>query len=244
MQKCRSYATVKTIQNKIPIKRERDVQLQLNIKTEYRVSNHPTQNDSILHRNSLPKDQHTFVEKIVALKSENNKNLLALKKSQAEHAALLVLNQNLEQKFIDTKEKFETELKNLQSELSVTKNDLAASITSSDKIIAALKSELVDAKNKLSVIVADYKKEIKTLHGRIKQYQCGLDQRENKMEQSAGAEYEVEAIIDNRETAIGKQYLIRWKGFDEDEDSWESEKNLNCPKILNAYIRSTRMKRK
>ncbi|OHS95270.1 hypothetical protein TRFO_02272 [Tritrichomonas foetus] len=48
--------------------------------------------------------------------------------------------------------------------------------------------------------------------------------------------YEVEAILDHR-TRYGKiQYLMKWKGYDdEDENTWEYETNLNCPDILSEY---------
>lgn len=148
------------------------MELQLNIKTERNVSiRKSTQNDVVSPRRTLPTEK-TFVEKIIALKTENNKNLLALKKSQSEHAALLIVKQNLEQNMIEIKTKFEIELKNMQSKLSTMENDLAASKSKSDKIINELKSELFDVKNtraamesKNAVIVSDLRKEIKVLQG-------------------------------------------------------------------------------
>lgn len=48
-------------------------------------------------------------------------------------------------------------------------------------------------------------------------------------------EYEVEDIIDHK-TVRGKlQYLIRWKGYDADNDSWEPESTVNCPDIVARY---------
>jgi hypothetical protein len=48
-------------------------------------------------------------------------------------------------------------------------------------------------------------------------------------------EYEVEDIIDHK-TVRGKlQYLIRWKGYDADNDTWEPESTVNCPEIIARY---------
>jgi hypothetical protein len=51
--------------------------------------------------------------------------------------------------------------------------------------------------------------------------------------------FEVAAILDER-TRLGiKQYLVRWAGCDESEDTWESVDNLSgCQAILEEYLRS------
>ena len=41
--------------------------------------------------------------------------------------------------------------------------------------------------------------------------------------------YEVEKILDMRNTTKGQQeYLVKWKNYDESENSWEPTRNLNC----------------
>ncbi|CEI96166.1 Putative Chromodomain Y-like protein 2 Short=CDY-like 2 [Rhizopus microsporus] len=48
--------------------------------------------------------------------------------------------------------------------------------------------------------------------------------------------YEVEAILDKREFSTGAaEYLIKWKGYSEEHNTWEPEDNLNCPDILAAF---------
>lgn len=38
--------------------------------------------------------------------------------------------------------------------------------------------------------------------------------------------YEVEKIKDCKVTGRGKLYLVKWKGYDSDEDTWQPLKNL------------------
>ena len=55
---------------------------------------------------------------------------------------------------------------------------------------------------------------------------------------SGGPQYEVEAILGFRTIAGRRQYLVRWKGYSPDSDSWENEEDLSCPKTLQDYWHS------
>ena len=54
-------------------------------------------------------------------------------------------------------------------------------------------------------------------------------------------EYEVEDILDHRQRRRGRslhvEYLVKWRGYDVFEATWEPESNLaNCSRMLNAYL--------
>lgn len=40
------------------------------------------------------------------------------------------------------------------------------------------------------------------------------------------------------------QYLIKYKGYDDSENTWEPKTNLNCPKIIREFERSLLRKKK
>ena len=45
-------------------------------------------------------------------------------------------------------------------------------------------------------------------------------------------EWKVEQILDIRTRRLGKQYLIRWKGYSSAHDSWEPWENINAPLLM------------
>ncbi|CAH0761202.1 unnamed protein product [Diatraea saccharalis] len=48
-------------------------------------------------------------------------------------------------------------------------------------------------------------------------------------------EYEVEKIIDSKRIKGKLHYLIRWKGYSADSDTWEPENTLSCPELINKF---------
>jgi len=48
-------------------------------------------------------------------------------------------------------------------------------------------------------------------------------------------EYEVEQILDHREDNHNAEYLIKWKGYDSSENTWESIHNIHAPKRIKEY---------
>jgi Chromo (CHRromatin Organisation MOdifier) domain len=53
-------------------------------------------------------------------------------------------------------------------------------------------------------------------------------------------EYEVESIVNHRRVnSTGRpkyEYLVRWKGYSAENDTWEDERNLaNAPAVVKGY---------
>lgn len=98
-------------------------------------------------------------------------------------------------------------------------------------------------------VIVNLKRENQTLLARMKQFQAGAQQckdsgkPEKVSSDIQNDEYEVDKILNHRDV-IGRQYFIRWKGYDSSEDTWENEANLNCAKLLNQYNRSKGLKKK
>jgi hypothetical protein len=52
-----------------------------------------------------------------------------------------------------------------------------------------------------------------------------------------GDVYEVDYIIDHKESDGEFEYLVKWKGYDKSEATWEPEKNINDPQPIERYFK-------
>lgn len=48
-------------------------------------------------------------------------------------------------------------------------------------------------------------------------------------------EYSVEKILNKRVTKGKVEYYLKWKGYNENENSWEPVENLNCKKLIKQF---------
>jgi histone-lysine N-methyltransferase SUV39H len=57
-------------------------------------------------------------------------------------------------------------------------------------------------------------------------------------------EYEVERILDHRKGQNGVHYLVKWKGWPKESNTWEPEENLtNCTQVLRNYREKFKVRR-
>jgi hypothetical protein len=47
--------------------------------------------------------------------------------------------------------------------------------------------------------------------------------------------YDIEAILNHRGRKGAYEYLVRWKGYGREEDSWEPAKQFDSPAMIEQY---------
>lgn len=57
----------------------------------------------------------------------------------------------------------------------------------------------------------------------------------------ANEEYEVDQLLEHKWQKGQQMFLVRWKGYGSEHDSWQRRENLSCDRILKAYLKQNKL---
>lgn len=221
-QKYKSNAVARVI----TVKKEADIERFLGIKVERKSCSDdiskktPVAPDEIQMLNA---EKVNFIKEIVSLKSLNQELCFQSNEQKKELVAIKAKNCQYIRKLEQEIEKKSLHLKLAESELAKLKKKIDEDKANDKKVI----DKLILEKRQLTA--------------RVKQLQSCSSLNENhadeRDEDKSGIDsvYEVEKLIADEKVGKVRYYLVRWKGFGRDDDTWEKEQNLSCPKILAEY---------
>lgn len=163
-----------------------------------------------------------------------------------EIIALLQTEQN---KILSQSANYEQFLEKAMNDVKISQAEPAEELPM--KQVNSLKKQIDELKKENDVLKEEknlLKKENGSLNARMKQIQSSIQMNKsltgNKNYADSSEEeedYEVEQILTHKTSKSGRKFLIRWKEYGPRHDSWVDEKNLNCSKILNAYLKMNKL---
>lgn len=199
---------MKPVADKITIKHERSAV----VKTEHDINDNPFDLNDV--HCGLKDNQHEISIQIDALKQEKADLVQELIAMKADN------------------QKFYFEIKSQKQTIAVLEAErieLHKKVSDQQKLVTEITRENNKSKAKIKQLMASAC--ASTLE---KENHLADDVEKNSLVDKV--EYEVEAILKHSGKKGKRRFLIRWKGYSPNSDTWEKETNLNCPQMLKTYL--------
>lgn len=209
------------------MKKERDI-IDVPFETTEIYCNAKAGTNELENQNAVLKEEkEQLINNLIAAKEENQKLYIEVKSKQQIISACDDEKNRLQ--FENSKQqKVIAELTHKQQTIVSAhegqQHRFQEELSKQQKIIVQLSHENKNSQAKIKQLMATTSVE------RTKEVNSTVDEKLD--------EYEVQAILNHTIKRGQRTFLIRWKGYSSNVDTWEKECHLNCPQILKKYLKS------
>lgn len=205
-------------------------------------------------------ESERFLAEITAVRTKYNRAVFDLEKSKENEKLLLSKNENLVKERDEYKKKIsivqeENEKISIQLEKALKKIDLLSCEKPDLKPNSSEQSNQVINDQKLPVAekISLLQNQKSVLEARLKQMELGIEQNKRfqsqnehqnvEREDAEEIGFDIEEILNHRKKGSTYSFLVRWKGYGPDQNTWEPKSNLQCKncKIVNAYLKKNKI---
>lgn len=234
---------VKTVNSELFVKQEREAI----VKTENEIDENLFVTEAVpclsvgSQIDQLKSDKTKIIQELVGIKDENQKLHFEIQQKIDELQKLNTQRliddrsakqkiQLLERELNEWKQKYAIEVENQN------KNDAMISKLNRENFV--MMAKLQQLQQSMNDTAASH-----NFNGKNKPIDNKIKQQTEEEENESDSEFEVESLRDHKMVKGKRLFLVRWKNFSSKYDTWESEKNLHCPKILEQYLKSKKIKK-
>lgn len=205
---------------KLTVKKEHDIS---SVKNENGLDEAPFVSNEVQILNSgslmdqLKQEKEDVLQELITIKSENQKLNFEVQRKGDEL-------QTLTEKYSFETMKLSKTIESLKNEMAEWKQRYSVECESNkeqEKTILNLKRE----KNELSAQLVQLRKTTSISNQEV----------EDEV-------YEVDKLLDHKINRV-RHFLVRWKNFTSEHDSWVTEDDLHCKTILNEYLKKKNLKK-
>lgn len=197
-------------------------------------------------------NEQELITQIVSLKSKYDETYFNLQKEREKVKYLVSTNKKL----VDRLKFAEDKNKVLEKEIKDNKNTEIALLKKENQILKANVQQLrkgIEQKlntnkrqtqscdeNDTPKVKSQRKQscENKNKRTNIQQTPNHNENKTTNTEESTENIYEVEKLLKYKWENKKRVFLVRWRNYDSSYDTWEPEKNLNCRRILKAFLKA------
>ena len=105
-------------------------------------------------------------------------------------------------------------------------------------IASAAEADTIHVDNTKPFLTTAGKSVVLSVYREVRETEAAEDEVLEDGEAEETAAYEVEKVVDHRLVGGTIEFLLRWKGYSQDDDTWTAESDMSCHNLVEDYFQT------